>query len=119
MTEDELNRCLEHMHYAFRNLVREPDRILAKYDLGRAHNRALYFIAKRSPSIGEAAKALGVSNQAFHKTLRDLLRRDLVRSARDAENLRVRRLTLTPRGARLEKQINDVQRAMFAEVGKI
>ena len=70
MTEDELNRCLEHMHYAFRNLVREPDRILAKYDLGRAHNRALYFIAKRSPSIGEAAK---LRNEDPNDTVLNLL----------------------------------------------
>jgi len=119
MTDEELNRCLEHMHFAFRNLVREPDRVLAKYGLGRAHHRALYCIAKRAPSVGEAAARLGVSHQGFHKTMRDLIERDLVRSHPDQANRRIRRLTLTPRGRRLEQQINDIQRAMFADVGKI
>jgi DNA-binding MarR family transcriptional regulator len=119
MTEDELNRCLEHMHFAFRNLVREPDRILAMHGLGRAHHRALYCIGHYTPSVGQLAKRLGVSNQAVHNTTRDLISRSLIRSQPDPENRRRRQLTLTPQGRRLEQKINGIQRDMFAAVAKI
>ena len=119
MTEKELDSCLEHMHFAFRNLVREPDRILAKYGLGRAHHRALYCIGHYAPSVGQAANALQVSNQAFHRTLRDLIERGLVCSQLDQRNRRRRRLTLTAKGRRLEQQINGIQRDMFVTVAKI
>lgn len=119
MTEADLNRCLEHMHFAFRNLVREPDRILAEHGLSRAHHRALYCIGHYTPSVGGLAKRLGVSNQAVHSTMRDLLSRNLIRSQLDPKNRRSRRLTLTPKGRRLELKINGIQQDMFAAVAKI
>lgn len=118
MTEEDLNLCLEHMHFAFRNLVREPDRVLEKYGLGRAHHRALYCIARYEPSVGGAAKSLGVSNQAFHRIMRDLIENDLVRSLPDPQNGRIRRLQLTKKGERLERQIDGIQRDMFAAVAE-
>jgi DNA-binding MarR family transcriptional regulator len=119
MTNKELDRCLEHMHYAFRNLVREPDRILAKYGLGRAHHRALYCIGHYAPSVGQAAKALQVSNQAFHRTMCDLITSNLVRVHTDESNRRSRRLLLTAKGRRLEQRINGIQRHVFARVARI
>jgi DNA-binding MarR family transcriptional regulator len=119
VTEQELNQCLEHMHYAFRNLVREPDRLLAKHGLGRAHHRALYLIGHYTPSVGQAARRLNVSNQAFHSTMRDLVERDFVRRRTVPQNRRIRRLMLTPKGRRLERRIDGIQRGMFAAVAKV
>jgi DNA-binding MarR family transcriptional regulator len=116
VTEAELDGCLECMHFAFRALVQEPDRILSRHKLGRAHHRALYCIGHYAPSVGQAARSLRVSKQAFHRTMRELIERNLIRSQPDPRNARSRRLILTAKGRRLEQQLSGVQRDMFAKV---
>ncbi len=60
-----LDAAIELMHFAYRELVAKPDRVLAGRGLGRAHHRILYLLAKlRAPSVAELIAALGISKQA-------------------------------------------------------
>lgn len=115
LNADELDHCLERTHLVFRGLVEQADRLLAERGLGRAHQRVLWVVA-RQPGLptGAVAGFLGVSLQALHKTMRELLDRDLIQSTTDEENRRLRRVSLTDAGRALEAQLTEPQRAVFA-----
>jgi DNA-binding MarR family transcriptional regulator len=103
------------LFFAFRALTAEPDRMLAERGLGRVHHRILYFVA-RSPGVrvGGLLATLGVSKQAMHGPLRDLLRSGLVAATAAAGNRRAKELRLTPEGERLERRLTGAQRRRFA-----
>jgi DNA-binding MarR family transcriptional regulator len=103
------------LHFAFRAVVREPDAWLVRLGLGRVHHRILFFVG-RNPGlpVGELFAILGVTKQALNAPLRALTQRKLVQSAVNPENRRQRVLTLTRRGAALEKRLSGHQRALFA-----
>src|SRR5512138_160549 len=102
------------LFFAFRALTAEPDRILAERGLGRVHHRVLYFVA-RDPGVrvGALVAALGVTKQALHGPLRELLRARLVAASVPPGNRRAKELRLTPEGARLERRLTGAQRKRF------
>lgn len=123
MNQHELDECLELLHRAVRRVVTAPQALLATRKLGRAHHRTLFYI-RREPGIavGDLAQRTAVTNQALHKTLRDLIAIGFVRSAPNPENRRSRQLTLTPAGRRFEARISGMQRdalaAAFGTLGR-
>jgi len=102
------------LHFAFRAVVAEPDAHLAELGLSRVHHRLLFFVA-RSPGLRvmDLATTLGVSKQALHGPLQQLIRKKLVSSARGADNRRERQLSLTPAGRLLERRLSGHQRRLF------
>lgn len=102
------------LHFAFRAVVAEPDRLLAQLGLSRVHHRLLFFVA-RSPGLRvmDLATTLGISKQALHGPLQQLVRKKFVLSARGADNRRERLLSLTPAGKRLERRLSGHQRSLF------
>jgi DNA-binding MarR family transcriptional regulator len=112
-----LNEALALMHFGFRALVAEPDRILASHQLSRAHHRLLFFVSRNPQcSVGQLLEAMAISKQALARPLRDLLEHGLLQMRPDASDRRVRRLALTAKGRALERQLSDMQRRMLAAV---
>lgn len=114
---DALFEAIELFHFAFRAFTALPDEILAERGLGRVHHRILYFVA-RTPGqrVNELLATLGVSKQALHGPLKQLLDSGLVEMAPDEHDRRARRLILTAEGDRLEQQLSETQRALLAQV---
>lgn len=106
--------AIELVYFAWRELVAEPDRLLARRGLGRVHHRIIYCIA-RNPgiTIGGLCRVLGVSKQAVHQPLAGLIDSALVARTVEPTNRRVRRLNLTTRGAELEARLGAVQQLRF------
>jgi len=102
------------LHFAFRAVVAEPDAHLARLGLSRVHHRVLFFVA-RAPGLRvmDLATTLGVSKQALHGPLQQLVRKKLVASARGTDNRRERLLSLTPAGKLLERRLSGHQRRLF------
>ena len=111
---NDYNEAIELVYFSHRELVGEPDRLLARRGLGRVHHRILYVIA-RGPgiSIGGLCRVLGVTKQALHQPLAVLIREGLVTRSTDETNRRIRRLQLTTTGVQLEQQLAAVQRKRF------
>lgn len=120
--EAELNQALELLHFGFRAIVAQPDRLLESQGLSRLHHRILFFVRKTPHiSVNQLCRTLGISKQALNAPLRKLLDQDLV-DYRLAENdRRIKQLCLTEAGAALEQQLSGYQRdqfeAIFAQVG--
>ncbi|WP_397543732.1 MarR family transcriptional regulator [Roseovarius salis] len=112
LTDEQLRQGIEAMFFAYRGFTADPDRILATMAYGRAHHRALHFIA-RSPgtTVNNLLGILGVTKQSLNRVLRTLVEDGLVESRIGETDKRERNLYLTEDGAALERRLSDAQRA--------
>lgn len=112
LTDDQLRQGIELMFFAYRGFTAEPDRILEEFGYGRAHHRALHFIARRPGlTVNALLDILGVTKQSLNRVLRQLVDDGLVDSRVGREDRRQRNLFLSERGAALEGQLSATQRA--------
>jgi DNA-binding MarR family transcriptional regulator len=115
--EHKLNLALALMHFGFRKMIEEPDRLLSQRGFGRVHHRVLFFVARRPKlSVGELLAILDITKQSLHRPMQDLLRAELLVAELDPKNRRVKRLSLTAAGRGYEDKLSGIQRAMFARI---
>ncbi|MBI5814725.1 MAG: winged helix-turn-helix transcriptional regulator [Nitrospinae bacterium] len=112
-----LNKALEALFFAFRAVIAKPDARLAGLGFSRVHHRILYFVG-RNPRLGvnELLRILGVSKQYLNRPLRQLMEKGHVSFVQDGQDRRVKRLSLTKNGQRLERELSGAQRMRFAKV---
>ena len=81
LTDEQLRKGIEAMFFAYRGFTADPDRILETMDYGRAHHRALHFIARKPGlTVSGLLDILGVTKQSLNRVLRALLEDGLVES---------------------------------------
>lgn len=115
--DTELNRALEAMYYGFRAFIARPDQRLGELSLARVHHRILYFIGRHPAcSVSELLLRLKATKQYIHPPLRRLVEEGYVESRPDTADRRVKRLTLSARGAALERELSGVQRDQFERI---
>ncbi|MFY9240525.1 MAG: MarR family transcriptional regulator [Roseovarius sp.] len=112
LTDEQVRQGIEAMFFAYRGFTADPDRILSDLAYGRAHHRALHFIA-RSPgtTVNNLLNILGVTKQSLNRVLRTLVEDGLVESRVGSSDKRERNLELTASGHELERRLSDAQRA--------
>ena len=112
LTDEQLKQGIEAMFFAYRGFTADPDRILAGMAYGRAHHRAIHFIA-RAPgtTVNNLLEILGVTKQSLNRVLRTLVEDGLVQSEVGKTDRRERNLYLTEAGSTLERRLSDAQRA--------
>lgn len=118
----DLHAAIEQFYFAYRGFTDRPDRILERRGLGRVHHRILYFIGRRPDvSVRGLLDLLAVSKQALNAPLRQLMEMALVGVAVSPEDRRVKRLSLTEAGRKLEAELTEAQtrhlRAAFDRAG--
>lgn len=105
---------IELMFFAYRDFVRDADRVLAGDGFGRAHHRVLYFVARRPGlTIAELLTILQITKQSLNRVLKDLLDRGYLTNRLGEADRRQRRLHATPRGVALIEEIAAIQSARF------
>lgn len=115
LREEELRQGIELLFYAYRDFTAEPDAMLAKIGLGRAHHRVIYFVG-RYPGITvtDLLGILRITKQSLSRVLSELVDDGYVDQQTGTRDRRQRLLTLTDKGQELERQLSDAQRARFA-----
>ncbi len=117
--ENELNQALEAIHFGFKALIARPDERLAEITYSRVHHRILYFIARNPEcSINELLGVMGVSKQYLNRPLRQLTEDGYVRVRADQADKRVKRVSLSKKGLKLENELSGDQRERFEKVFK-
>ena len=115
LREEELRQGIELMFYAYRDFTFESDQQLKRYKLGRAHHRALYFIGRHpGQTVGHLLSILKVTKQSISRVLKDLLEQEYVEQKSGPRDRRERRLWLTERGVKLERELTERQSQRFA-----
>ncbi len=120
--EDALRLAIEQFYFGYRAFTAPPDRILDQRGLGRVHHRILYFVGRNPQiSVNTLLGLLSVSKQALNAPLRQLIEMRLVAMDTAEHDGRVRQLSLTASGAKLEAQLTGTQmkqlQAVFEQVG--
>ena len=111
LREPELRRGMELLYFGHAHLHRSIDRGLAAQGLGRAHHRALYFIARQPDlTVSELLALLGITKQSLGRVLSELSERDYVETRPGERDRRQRLLRLTKAGSDLESELFEVVR---------
>lgn len=111
LREPEIRRGLELLYFGNANITRAIDRRLAAQGLGRAHHRALYFIARKPDMpVSDLLSLLGITKQSLGRVLNELADRKLVETRAGDRDRRQRLLRLTAEGARMEEELFDALR---------
>lgn len=115
LREEELRQAIELLFFAYRDSTAEPDRILAKYNFGRAHHRVIYFVG-RNPDlpVSELLRILKITKQSLSRVLGQLVEEGFIEQKAGQHDRRQRLLRLTDQGRSLEQQLSEAQLARFA-----
>ena len=115
LREAEIRRGIELMHFGHGRLLSALDDRLEAEGLGRAHHRALYFIA-RQPDLTVSALLglLGITKQSLGRVVTELSARGFVAARVGRDDRRQRLLRLTETGAALESELFEMLRARLS-----
>src|SRR5262249_9252063 len=114
-SDDDVRQGIELLYFAYRDFTAEPDQILAKYNFGRAHHRVIHFVGRHPRiTVGELLGILRITKQSLNRVLGQLIRQGLILQRPGPRDRRQRLLELTIKGAELERQLAEPQRARVA-----
>lgn len=106
LRETEIRRGIELLFFGHAELMRSGDEILDAHAVGRAHHRALYFIARKPDlAVGELMTLLGVTKQSLGRVLSDLEERGFIMRQRGQRDRRQILIRLTSAGEVLEAEL--------------
>ena len=115
LREDELRQGIEMLFYAYRDFTAEPDASLAKIGFGRAHHRVVHFVGRQpGMTVSELLDILRITKQSLSRVLSQLVQEGYITQRPGTRDRRQRLLELTPKGAELERQLSEGQRALVA-----
>ncbi len=123
LREAEIRRGVELLYFGYTRLTRSVDESLIQHGFGRAHHRALYFIA-RQPDLPVSAllKILAITKQSLGRVLNDLSTKGLVETRSGEVDRRQKLLRLTEAGetleARLFEALSDGLSSAYASAGQ-
>lgn len=123
LREDEVRRGVELLYFGYTRLTRSVDETLAKQGLGRAHQRALYFIGRQPDmTVSELLRILAITKQSLGRVLNELVERGLVTTREGRTDRRQKLLRLTEDGAAFERELFEPFRtrlaAAYADAGQ-
>ncbi|WP_380786610.1 MarR family transcriptional regulator [Sphingomonas sp. R86521] len=123
LREAELRRGMELLYFGHSHLTRSVDQGLADEGLGRAHHRALYFIARKPDmTVSELLSLLAITKQSLGRVLNELIDRKLVEIRPGERDRRQRLLRLTSDGSKMESELFEAVRermsAAYASAGQ-
>ena len=123
LREAEIRRGIELIYFGYANLLRGPDTILESQGLGRAHHRALYFIARQPGlTISDLLALLGITKQSLGRVIKEMEARALLATRPGNRDRRQKELRLTPEGRQLESaifsQLRDAMSRAYTHAGQ-
>lgn len=115
LRETEIRRGVELLYFGYSHLTRSIDEGLAAQGLGRAHHRALYFIARKpNLTVSQLLALLGITKQSLGRVLNELTERGMVETRTGDRDRRQKLLRLTGAGAALEAALFDQLRSRLS-----
>jgi DNA-binding MarR family transcriptional regulator len=105
-TDLEIFAFVELLFFAYRDFVNDPDAILARLNLGRAHHRVLHFV-NRYPGIrvADLLNLLKITKQSLARVLKQLVTKGYILQEPGADDRRERLLYPTEKGRALSCEL--------------
>ncbi|WP_296715154.1 MarR family winged helix-turn-helix transcriptional regulator [Rhodoblastus sp.] len=111
---------IELFFFAYRDFVGDADRLLTRYNFGRAHHRVLYFVDRRPGlSVAELLDLLKITKQSLSRVLKDLLDQNYIEQHPGLLDRRQRLMFPTRKGEALALELAELQSRRFARALEI
>jgi DNA-binding MarR family transcriptional regulator len=111
LREEELRLAQDLLFFGYRDFTAGADAILAELDMGRAHHRVLHFVGRRPGiTVGDLLGILGITKQSLGRVLTPLVDDGYITQTPGRADRRQRLLSLTEKGAALERRLFERQR---------
>jgi DNA-binding MarR family transcriptional regulator len=106
---------IELFFFAYRDFISDPDAILARIGMGRAHHRVVYFVS-RQPGlmVSDLLETLQITKQSLSRVLKHLIEAGYIRQMAGAKDRRERRLYPTLAGRELALALSEPQSTRIA-----
>ena len=97
---------IEHLFFAYRDFVSDPDALLDQLGFGRAHHRVVHFVG-RDPgmTVAQLLDILRITKQSLGRVLKDLIDEGYVFQKEGETDRRQRLLHLTDAGEELRQRL--------------
>jgi DNA-binding MarR family transcriptional regulator len=119
LRDDDLRQGIELLFFAYRDFTAKADETLLQFGFGRAHHRVIYFVGRNAGmTVSELLDILKITKQSLSRVLGQLVRQGFIVQRTGATDRRQRLLSLTDRGADLERRLTEDQRALVARAYK-
>lgn len=106
---------IELLFFAYRDFVSDPDAILAKIGMGRAHHRVVYFVSRQpGMMVTDLLDTLQITKQSLARVLKQLIESGYIRQMAGAKDRRQRRLYPTLAGRELALALSEPQSRRIA-----
>lgn len=101
---------IELLFFAYRDFVSDPDAMLAKIGMGRAHHRVVYFVCRQpGMMVMDLLDILQITKQSLARVLKQLIEAGYIRQMAGARDRRERRLYPTLAGRELALALSEPQ----------
>jgi DNA-binding MarR family transcriptional regulator len=111
LREEELRLAQDLLFFGYRDFTAGADAILAGLGMGRAHHRVLHFVGRRPGiTVGELLGILAITKQSLGRVMTPLVDDGYVTQRPGSVDRRQRLLSLTEKGAALERSLYERQR---------
>ena len=109
LNDKEIKKIIELFFFSYRDFTAGPDKILEKFNYGRAHHRVIYFVGKKNHiTIKNLLVVLKITKQSLSRVLNQLVEDNLIIVSTGADK-RTKRLSLTDKGKELEAKLSTIQ----------
>ncbi|WP_082547129.1 MULTISPECIES: MarR family transcriptional regulator [Rhizobium] len=106
---------IELFFFAYRDFVSDPDAILSKIGMGRAHHRVVYFVCRQpGMMVTDLLDTLQITKQSLARVLKQLIDNGYIRQMAGAKDRRQRRLYPTLAGRELALALSEPQSRRIA-----
>ena len=111
LKDQQLKEYIEKIFMGYRETVADAKKILEKYSLGTAHNKAIHLISLyEGITISELLQKLKVTKQSLNRVLNDLIKLEAIEYKKDEIDTRVKHVFLTNEGKKLFDEIFSIQK---------
>ena len=111
LKDEQLKQLIEKLFVSYRETFSDSKKILSKYSIGLAHQKAIHLISMyEGISISELLKKLKVTKQSLNRVLKDLIELETVEFRKDEQDTRIKHLFLNEKGKKIFNEIFNVQK---------
>ena len=111
LKDQELKQYIEKIFVGYRETVNDAKKVLEKYSIGVAHNKAIHLISLyEGITISELLKKLKITKQSLNRVLKDLIKLNVISFKKGKKDTRLKHIYLTEKGEELFNEKFSIQK---------
>tara|TARA_B100001057_G_scaffold83781_1_gene79615 strand:- start:2252 stop:2689 length:438 start_codon:yes stop_codon:yes gene_type:complete len=111
LKDEQLKHLIEKLFVSYRETFADSKKILNKYNIGLAHQKAIHLISMyEGISISELMRKLKVTKQSLNRVLKDLVKLEILFFSKDETDTRIKHIFLSEKGKKIFNEIFNIQK---------